>query len=220
MESNPPATPPQHHPPAAIRRRARWTLPAGLILGLLLVVAFWFMRSRPALEQPGVPLSELVLVEGRLVRLGTVEEPFSGWMIEHYPDGSIKSRSQVVAGVLEGLSEGWHPNGQLQIREQFVGGIAEGIVTKWHPNGVMLSEGRAVEGRFEGTFRRWHENGVPAEEVTMLRGDPEGLSRAWFPSGHLKAEVRIESGAIVHQQFWKDGEHPELALASGQIRKP
>jgi len=156
---------------------------------------------RPA---PTVELAEVVRLDGRLVPRHATNRPFSGWLIERYAAGMLKSRSQVRAGLLEGLSEGWYTNGTLQIREHFAAGVAEGTVTKWHPDGTKLSEGVARAGRLDGVFRRWHANGVLAEEVTLRAGQPQGTSRAWFPSGSPKAEVVLEQGRVISEQRWPD----------------
>lgn len=207
--------------PTRLGNRSRALLAGGLVLGLLAVGGWWFIESRP--PAPGraeAVLADLVRLDGRLFLREATNTPFTGWMTEHYPEGAVRSRSQVVGGLLHGVSEGWRTNGQLQVREYFVAGVAEGPVTKWHPDGTRLSEGLARAGQLEGTFRRWHPNGLLAEEVTLRAGQPDGLSRAWFPSGHLKAEVELEQGRVVRQQFWPDGQPRRLAQVSNSARSP
>ena len=183
-----------------------------LVACVVLSVRRWRTETPPA-PAVAVPLAELVLHEGRLVRTGETNA-FTGWMEEHHPGAGLKSRSWISAGRLDGVSEGWFTNGVMQVREHFVAGLSEGTVTRWHETGAMQSEGTALAGKLEGTFRRWHENGVLSEELHLRSGQPEGLSRAWFPSGCPKAEVILKDGKIVTQQFWKDGERPsETTLA-------
>lgn len=177
-----------------------------LVACVVLGVRRWRTETPPA-PAVAVPLAELVLHEGRLVRTGDTNA-FTGWMEEHHSGAGLKSRSWISAGRLDGVSEGWFTNGVLQVREHFVAGVSEGTVTRWYETGTLLSQGTAVAGKLEGTFRRWHENGVLGEEVQLRAGQPEGLSRAWFPSGCPKAEVTLKDGKIVQQQFWKDGERP------------
>jgi antitoxin component YwqK of YwqJK toxin-antitoxin module len=162
--------------------------------------------SRQTEAPPEVLLSELVQVEGRLHR-GDDPEPFTGVMAEYYPDGStLKSRSELAAGRLEGISEGWHPNGVLQVREHFVEGISHGLRTRWHANGMKASEMEMVDGKLHGALRRWHENGVLAEETQMYRGEPHGDSVAYFESGYVRAHAKLLQGRIVEQSSWQDGE--------------
>lgn len=184
-------------------RRRAW-LGAGIALALLAAAVGWLIFARTPRPAPTVELADVVRLDGRLVLRHATNRPFSGWLVERYAAGTLKSRSQVRAGRLDGLSEGWYTNGTLQIREHFAAGIAEGAVTKWHPDGTKLSEGLARDGRLDGVFRRWHANGVLAEEVTLRAGQPHGTSRAWFPSGHPKAEVVLEQGRVLREQHWPD----------------
>ncbi len=192
------------------------------LIGLALVagvamLGLWLKRPHPA--PVSRPSSELVRLDGRLMLRTATNQPFTGWLTEHYTDGSPKSRSRIANGWLEGVSEGWHTNGVLQVQEHFVAGAAEGPVTKWHANGVKLSEGLARAGKLEGVFRRWHDNGVLAEEVTLQNGQPHGVSRSWFPSGSLKAEVTLENGTVVQQTFWKDGDRPPSTVAASTLSR-
>ncbi|MFN0068993.1 MAG: toxin-antitoxin system YwqK family antitoxin [Limisphaerales bacterium] len=214
---NPPLASSGSRPAEAARRRAWTWLAASLTAAALLGAVVW--RSRLPAPDVGpeveVAAADLVRLNGLLVRRDSTNVPFTGWMTEQLPNGPLKSRSHLVAGRLEGVSEGWHTNGVLQVREHFVAGVAEGSVSKWRADGTRLSEGTARGGRLDGVFRRWHGNGVPAEEATFRGGQPHGLSRAWHPSGFLKAEALLEDGAVVRQQFWPDGERAgDVALAA------
>jgi antitoxin component YwqK of YwqJK toxin-antitoxin module len=186
-----------------------------LMFGTVLLAAgfFWLMRSTPSASGlPEIPVSELVVKEGRVVEKGGADN-FTGFMTEFYPNGSLKSRSQIFEGLLHGRSEGWHPNGELEIREHFKHGISHGLRTKWHDTGIKLSEATIEEGQMHGLFRRWHENGAPAEEIQMENGSPEGLSLAFYPSGSIKARATLQSGIITDQKFWNEGEATDHATA-------
>lgn len=132
-------------------------------------------------------------------------------MVERYPDRSLMSRSEILAGRMHGVSEGWFTNGALQVREHFEQGISHGLRIRWNEHGTKVAEARIVSGKIEGMFRRWHDNGVLAEELAMVHGEPEGVSRAWYPSGHLKAVVQMSGGAQVSRMDYADGEVPRIA---------
>jgi antitoxin component YwqK of YwqJK toxin-antitoxin module len=154
---------------------------------------------------PVVSRTNLVFEGGRLRQPGSATL-FSGVMVEHYPDGTLRSRSAVMNGLLNGWSEGWYTNAQNQISEHFKDGISHGLRTKWYASGAKQSEAGIVGGKLHGTFRKWHENGALSEQVELIEGEPEGISLAWFPSGCLKARVVLKDGKPVEQEFWKDGE--------------
>lgn len=180
---------------------------------ILALVGLSGCSKPPASPVVEAPAGELQLTNGRLVQFGQ-SNYFTGFMVEKYPDGQLKSRSSVSNGVLWGWSEGWHTNGQLQVREQFQAGLSEGLRAKWETNGAKLSEATTVAGKLTGPFRRWHPNGVLAEEVEMKDDQPNGRARAWYPSGSLKAEMRMAKGSVVEQKHWADGEAPATALAA------
>lgn len=196
-------------PDASTPARRRPILAVMLALAVLAVGAVVVGRPRKPVTLPIAErlVSELVRRDGGLADPAT-GLLFTGWLLDRYPDGALRSKSWLSNGVLQGLSEGWYTNGVQEIREHFVGGKSQGAVTRWREDGTLLSEGTAVDGRLEGTFRRWHPNGQLAEEATLRVGVPEGVSRAWHPDGSLRAEVQLERGTVVRQQFWKTGERP------------
>lgn len=197
--------------PASAQSWPRYGLPLALAgLGALLLGLYLVSPGRAA---PGTALrSELESRGGVLHRKGAAT-PFSGVMLEQYPGGAPLSRSEIVAGRLHGLSEGWHPNGQIQVREEFVRGASQGTRTKWYPSGATQSVATIVEGRLQGSFRRWYEDGTLAEELQLKDGQPDGLALAYHPGGSIQSRVVARAGKVVEQRFWKEGEHPSASLA-------
>lgn len=188
--------------------------PALLILALILGTGLLLTLSRPRKVAPlEVTQSQLVLREGAWYRQGE-DTPFTGVLVESYETGERKSRSEIVEGRLDGLTESWYTNGQLQKVEHFRAGVSHGLRTKWHSNGHKLSEVQIEMGQLEGPFRRWYENGNLHEEIPLENGKPEGISRAYYPSGFLRAEARLHHGELISQEFWKDGEQGGIAPAS------
>lgn len=192
--------------------KAQPSLVLVLALGSLLTVGL-IIYSRRAAPNEEVLRTELKLRDGRLYHAGDETAPFTGWMIERYDSGVLKSRSMIANGVLHGVSEGWYTNGQLQVREHFMAGVSHALRTKWHENGVKMSEATVVDGKLQGSFRRWHENGNLAEQMELKHDTPDGLARSFYPSGFLKAQARLKDGKVTDQRFWKDGELSEASAA-------
>jgi len=190
---------------------------AGLLVaaGLAGVLAWRLGQS----EKPNVPpatealRSELALVNGRLCQ-APAGPPFSGALIERYPDGLLRSRSRLVDGLLTGVSEGWHTNGQLAVREHFVAGVSHGPRIQWYASGSTQSIAEIARGQHDGLFQRWREDGTLAERVQMRDGQPDGVSLAFYPSGCVKARVLLRAGQVREQQFWPEGEQRAGALVS------
>ena len=150
-------------------------------------------------------LSELDRRDGAFYSKGTLNL-YTGWVVERYGDGVMKSRTEVMDGRLQGVSEGYYTNGQMQVREYFTNGVSHGLRTKWRIDGSKLSEGTIVAGEFDGVFRKWHENGKLHQRVEMSNGVPHGVSHGWFPSGFLQSRVVMENGKISDREDWKDNE--------------
>ncbi len=183
---------------------------AGIVLGS------WLLRRAPApgansplaTTLPEVARTNLTLINGALRAPGS-DTPFTGFIVDYFASGSVRSRSAVSNGLLQGLSEGWYTNAQLQVSEHFKAGVSHGVRTKWYASGAKQSEANIVDGKLHGTFRQWHENQVLSEQVEFVQDQPEGASVAYFPSGYLKARVLMRGGKPVEQTFWKDGEKKE-----------
>jgi antitoxin component YwqK of YwqJK toxin-antitoxin module len=181
-------------------------------------------------EGPGESLVVATLEELKKEKDGlhikATGELFTGYLTEHYPisktnqlqqveANQLKSRSLIRVGKLNGLSEGWYRDGQQQVAEIFVDGKSHGMRVKWHRNGWKSAEDAIENGVLNGPCRKWHDNGQLAEEMTMVDGQADGRARSWHPDGNQKAEVLLEKGKVVKQQFWEVGVKPveEAALA-------
>ena len=191
--------------------RHRWFFVIAFAVCILLCALLYpRFRPRPA-ALAEVPRAQLTLLEGHFYRTGA-SAPFTGLVTESYPSGSLKCRSVVSNGILEGLSAGWHTNGQQQIEEYFHAGVSHGHRTKWHENGNKQSEADIVEGKIQGLFRRWYPDGALAEEISMRAGQPDGLSRSYYPSGYLKAQVQLRMGEVLEQRSWREEEQAGQTL--------
>lgn len=185
-------------------------VPVVLVGALVLVlVSTW----RPLPPPPTSPVSLPELSRTNLFRYSGVwiqkgrTNPFTGVMLDYYPDGMLMSRSVVSNGLLNGLSQGWYTNHQLQVQETYHTNYSDGLRTKWYPNGQKQSEAWVTLSKISGLYRRWYPDGVLAEEIPMRDGQIEGLGRAYYESGFVKAEVTYHDGKVTDQHTWKDGEH-------------
>ena len=99
---------------------------AAVLSGLLFGLA-WLRRPS---EAPRKAAMEDLLRRGDKMHYRAEENPFTGFMLEQYASGQLKSRSFLLDGVLHGVSEGWYPNGVLQVREHFENGASVGSQEK------------------------------------------------------------------------------------------
>jgi antitoxin component YwqK of YwqJK toxin-antitoxin module len=189
-----------------------------LVLGGIVAL---LIHRRPTVTSQAVIAAPLELSRTNLVlEAGRLREPgspalFTGILVEHSPDGVLRSRSAVVDGLLHGLSEGWHTNAQLQVTEHFRGGVSHGERIKYYPDGSRQSVGTVVDGKLEGTFRRWHPNGQLAETAELRAGIPHGPAQSFYPSGYLKTQATLEAGKVTATRSWNDGERANIVSADG-----
>jgi antitoxin component YwqK of YwqJK toxin-antitoxin module len=184
--------------------RGKWLAIAILIAGVLLIAVIDFRPRIPFDEEVGIPEAErslLVLVDGLLVQEGT-SEPFSGYMVEYYEDGSYKTRSRIEEGKLHGMVRGWFPDGTLESEEPFVHGVSHGVRQRWYENGTLAARTEIVEGEVHGEFKTWDEDGHLIQRIAMSRGQPHGVSESYYPSGYLRTRVKVEQGQILSQESW------------------
>jgi hypothetical protein len=195
-----------------------WLTLTGLLLAVL--IGWTLTRFRPSptavVELPVVARANLLFSEGHWYQL-PASNAFTGWTVEYYPDGMLRSRAAVSNGLLHGLVEGWYTNGQMQIQELYQDSVSDGLRRKWFQNGQLQSEATIVQGKLEGNFRSWHENGQLAEQIEMHQGQPDGEAWAFYDSGFVKAETRVKSGIVLAQKTWKDGERQRGALAKDNL---
>ncbi|MDB6055508.1 MAG: toxin-antitoxin system YwqK family antitoxin [Verrucomicrobiales bacterium] len=156
---------------------------------------------------------KLFVRSGQFYRQGA-STPFTGWMLDHFPDGNVSLRTSVLNGRLNGISEGWYTNGVRQLEEHFQNGLADGIRSTWHANGHLRSEGHLVSGLQQGLYRQWDEKGNLVVEAEFAEGKPDGLSLAWFPSGYLKAEALMRKGEIATRHTYLDSVQTQPTLRS------
>ena len=176
------------------------------ISAVALLAVGWFLTKNKHDESSPTESVSLNLSNARnengLFYAPNETEPFTGVVVEHYEEGSLKSKTEVEKGKLNGLSEGWHENGQLQIKEHYLNGVSHGLREKWRQDGSKESVGEIKNGKFEGTFRKWHPNGQLAEEIQMLNGVAHGESKSWHENGDLKAKVTLDNGEVIEQEFY------------------
>jgi antitoxin component YwqK of YwqJK toxin-antitoxin module len=194
------------------RRRSFLRLAAAAgVVGVAVFGTFFVLRTQFSPAGPTLPESthaELQRIDGRLAATDS-NEAFTGTLVSHYPDGTLRARSAVEDGRLHGVSEGWYPDGSLETREHFREGVSNGLRERWHPNGQLASRAEIHDGRLHGVFRRWHENGQISQVVHMHDGVAHGLSLGYFPSGYLQAQVELDGGDVVRHEYWKDGYRKE-----------
>lgn len=157
----------------------RYTITLAAALMTLSGVA---LADEPAAQPDAavVPLSQLQK-KGDLHRLK--DTPFTGTVVDNYPDGARKARFQMLDGKADGAWAEWYPDGAIR----------------------FYSEWRAGKG--EGPFLYFHPNGEISERVTAQADIWDGIAEGWHPDGRKAFERVYQAGkAISDRRFLASGE--------------
>lgn len=172
-----------------------------LLAAALLALAATAMAGEPAPKpaspdvqpQAIVTASELQKTDGALLLNGV---PFTGSVIDYYPDGTRKARFQVVDGKIDGAWAEWHPDGAIR----------------------FYSEWRAGKG--EGPFVYLHPNGEISERVTARADIWDGVAEGWHPDGRKAFERFYQSGTAQYDRRFPAAALPKPTLFLPDVLKP
>lgn len=64
-------------------------------------------------------------------------QPFTGILVENYPDGKPKQHWPMKNGFSHGLVEEWYPNGQQSVATHWEDGQRHGENLYWNPDGTV-----------------------------------------------------------------------------------
>lgn len=82
--------------------------------------------------------------------------------------------NQLKDGEKDGLWRAFHKNGLLKSESNYVAGLKEGIHREWDDSGVLLVEGQYANGKANGLMKWFHEHGQLAGEGNMVDDIREG----------------------------------------------
>lgn len=114
-----------------------------------------------------VPLSRLQK-DGDLHLLNGA--PFTGTVVDIYPDGARKARFQLVDGKADGAWAEWYPDGAIRFYSEWRAGKGEGPFVYFHPNGEISERVTARADIWDGVAEGWHPDGTKAFERVYQAG--------------------------------------------------
>ena len=106
-----------------------------------------FLALGAGCEQEKVIDSEQLQERNGIAYEVNATEPYTGVVVELFPDGQKEREIHIVNGKQHGLETVWYENGQKRMELNFVNGELNGLATKWYKNGQKRSEANAVNGQ-------------------------------------------------------------------------
>jgi antitoxin component YwqK of YwqJK toxin-antitoxin module len=107
---------------------------------------------------PRIDFDELELVVGDDYYMFWKGQPFTGFAVEFFPDGTLRSEVHHVNGLRHGPSREWYPSGRLMVEANHWHGGLHGYEHTWNEQGRLISE-RIHEFGIEIAWKRWDEQG-------------------------------------------------------------
>jgi hypothetical protein len=135
--------------------------------------------------------------------------PFFGFAIEAFADGSLRTQMSLMRGLEDGVTRRWHPNGQLESEKSFRAGAPHGLHKEWRPDGVLETE-CMHERRFDEQGRRILEMYRPPA------GQPRSVTYQHYEIGETGNAADGPQSVIY--QFDKGGNQiPDAAESSSEV---
>jgi len=139
-------------------------------------------------------------------------QPFSGMLMETYPNRQMKAKTEYYHGRERGTSWMWYEDGRPFWERRYQNGRKHDEHKGWWPNGQPKFLYYFANGEHEGEARDWYENGQLAQCYRYEKGQEAGLQQAWRENGKLYANYVVKEGkrfGLVNSRLCytvKDGE--------------
>jgi hypothetical protein len=191
------------------------------VIALALVAAPFALPSAGDAGASGdVPNIDVLRGDSRLSfhgdRLYLAGEPFSGYLIERYPDGARKSRVPYRQGLTEGLALAWYPDGSRMSARAYVAGKREGVHQGWWENGRPQYRYHFSNDLHEGLAEEYFDDGRLARQFHYRNGAEDGRQRIWDGDGSIRANYIVIDG----RRYGSIGTKPCISSLDGRPITP
>jgi antitoxin component YwqK of YwqJK toxin-antitoxin module len=137
---------------------------------------------------------------------------------EFYPDGSIKSETQVKNGMRNGLTKNFDEKGRIIATAEYVNDTLEGFTINYNPeNGKVTAQALYKNNNQHGPATLYYTDGSLYREMFYVEGRVDSIVKTYWADGKQQAEVFFKKGnpAIGLKEWDKDGnpvQHPYIIV--------
>ena len=117
--------------------------------------------------------------------------PFSGYIVDHYENGSLKTKTPYKHGQEHGMKIAYYEDGSIRCYRNFKHGQKDGIHQGFYAGGAKKFEYRFKNGDNLGTHYDWFENGQLAKLTNFKDGKPFGEQKMWRSDGKIRSNYVI-----------------------------
>lgn len=124
-------------------------------------------------------------------------KPFTGFLIENYPNGKPKTWKTIKDGLADGQWQEWLENGKLRYNAYWKEGKGHGLWQYFHDNGVLKYEESYIMDISNGISRSYYENGQLKDDFYWFQGKKQGVWTSYSETGIvLKIEVYDDNNLV------------------------
>ncbi len=152
-----------------------------------------------ALEVPNRLIPDTLASYDRHNSLWTInKEPFSGYVVSKYPDGSMKEKVGVLNGKKQNRTTKWFANGELKMLANYHKGQLHGKKKRWsiENDHILVALLNYHLGKVHGEQKLWYTSGEIYKKLKMNMGKEEGIQQAFRKNGKLYANYEAKEGRI------------------------
>lgn len=131
------------------------------------------------------------LTRDRVGKLRYEGNLFSGYLVDYYSGGALKSKSAYSDGLQESVSYGYYPSGEIMYLRPYIEGEKQGIHIGYYPDGRKKFVYRFEAGLSIGNHREWYADGQLTRDLNYVNGQPFGPQKMWRSDGKIRSNYVI-----------------------------
>lgn len=156
-------------------------------------------RTEESFGLPSDTISKSALVYDRLTSQWTLAgEVYSGLVLDHYSDSTIKEEFGLFKGRKEGRYISFHPDGHYKHLAHYRSGKLHGQKKVWSSDAThtLVAELNYHMGKGHGVQKKWYPTGELFKKLNLKMGQEEGIQQAFRKNGVLFANYEAKDGRI------------------------
>jgi hypothetical protein len=120
---------------------------------------------------------------------GSIKKSAGNVVYDYYPDGKIKSETEVKDTIANGVMKNYDRDGNPMSACTFRMGVLEGPAVTYYPNGQVEHKMNYSAGKKEGMAQWFYSTGELYRTVNYKGGMTDGLRTTFFKKGGVMAEA-------------------------------
>ncbi|WP_424001239.1 toxin-antitoxin system YwqK family antitoxin [Maribacter sp. IgM3_T14_3] len=140
----------------------------------------------------------LIIYDNKTSTFLISEEPFSGYIISFYENGTPKEKIGIFNGKKQNKSSYWFSNGKLKQIGTYNKGKLHGEKKLWSNDSIytLTTHLNYYSGKAHGEQKQWYRTGELYKILHLTMGKEDGIQQAFRKNGDLYANYEAKNGRI------------------------